>query len=134
MEDLDAAATDAPPAGQRTVVVVEDDPEIRDLELFLLGAEGYQVVGLPDGDAVVQTVRDVRADLIVLDLMLPGKNGNMILDELGADAATRDVPVIVVSAYTPQLVATAQVKSVLAKPFDVTDLLDTVQRTLDHAN
>lgn len=134
MEDLDAAATDAPPAGQRTVVVVEDDPEIRDLELFLLGAEGYQVIGLPDGDAVVETVRDARADLVVLDLMLPGKNGNMILDELGADAATRDVPVIVVSAYTPQLVATAQVKSVLAKPFDVTDLLDTVQRTLDHAN
>jgi DNA-binding response OmpR family regulator len=118
-------------AGRRTIVVVEDDPEIRELESFLLGAEGYRVVGLPDGEDVASTVREVSADLVLLDLMLPKKHGNAVLTELGGDPTTRDVPVIVVSAYTKQLTRTSQVKQVLAKPFDVTDLLDAVHGTLE---
>lgn len=117
--------------GRRTIVIVEDDPEIRELETFLLGAEGYRVVGLPDGEGVAATVRDVHADMVLLDLMLPKKSGNAVLVELGADEATRGVPVIVVSAYTKKLVSTPQVKQVLAKPFDVTDLLDAVHGTLE---
>lgn len=118
-------------AGRRTIVVVEDDPEIRELESFLLGAEGYRVVGVADGEGVSAAVREGPADMVLLDLMLPRKSGNEVLVELQNDAATRDVPVIVVSAYTQKLVRTAQVKQVIAKPFDVTDLLDAVHSTLE---
>jgi DNA-binding response OmpR family regulator len=117
--------------GRRTIVVVEDDPEIRELESFLLGAEGYHVIGLPDGEGVAETVREAQADMVLLDLMLPKKNGNAVLAELTNDAATCNVPVIVVSAYTKTLVPTGQVKQVIAKPFDVTDLLDAVHGTLE---
>lgn len=114
-----------------TIVVVEDDPEIRELESFLLVAEGHRVVGLPDGDAVAETVRRVGADLVLLDLMLPRKHGNVVLEELGSDLATATVPVIVVSAYPHQLRPTDQVRRVLPKPFDVTDLLDAIATIAD---
>jgi DNA-binding response OmpR family regulator len=126
---MSAAATTVP--GRRTIVIVEDDPEIRELESFLLGAEGYQVIGLPDGEGVAATVRESHADMVLLDLMLPKKSGNAVLLELAADASTRDVPVIVVSAYTKRLAPTGQVRQVIAKPFDVTDLLDAVHGTLE---
>jgi len=125
-------SADAPTvAGRRTIVVVEDDPEIRELESFLLGAEGYRVVGLPDGEGVSAAVREANADLVLLDLMLPRKHGNDVLAELLEQADTRDVPVIVVSAYTKQLVRTPQVKQVLTKPFDVTELLDAVHDSFE---
>lgn len=119
--------------GRRTVVVVEDDPEIRELETFLLGAEGYRVVALPDGDEVAATVKKTDADLVLLDLMLPGRPGNLVLQDLEQDLDTKKVPVIVVSAYPRQLEATPQVRRVLAKPFDVTDLLDAVAHELESA-
>lgn len=113
-------------AGRKTILIVEDDPEIRELESFLLGAEGYAVVGLADGELAAKTAAEVHADVVLLDLMLPGKHGNQVLQELGADASTRGVPVIVVSAFPRQLQRTEQVKVVLSKPFDVTELLDSV--------
>jgi len=119
-------------AGRRTIVVVEDDPEIRELEVFLLGAEGYRVVGLEDGEGVLDTVHSTSADLVLLDLMLPKKSGNTVLKELSGDEHASLVPVIVVSAYTKQLARTPQVQRVLAKPFDVTDLLDAVHDALSH--
>lgn len=116
--------------GCHTVLVVEDDPEIRELETFLLGAEGYCVVSLPDGEEVLERAKAEGVDLVLLDLMLPRKHGNQVLEELRNDPATSEVPVIVVSAYPKQLQNTPQVKMVLAKPFDVTDLLDAVGETV----
>jgi len=125
------SADDPVVAGRRTIVVVEDDPEIRDLETFLLATEGYHVVGLADGEEVAATVKHVRADVVLLDLMLPRKNGNAVLQELQRDPATNRVPVIVVSAYTKQLRGTPQVKRVIAKPFDLTELLDAVAASFE---
>ena len=113
------------------VVVVEDDGEIRDLETFVLGAEGNHVVGGADGEAAAPTVKKEGADLVLLDLMLPGKDGNAVLADLQADPATANVPVIVVSAYTERLRATPQVKRIVPKPFDINELLEAVTRELD---
>jgi CheY-like chemotaxis protein len=118
--------------GRKMVVVVEDDPETRELELFLLAAEGYQVVGVPDGEAAAQAIEREAADLVILDLMLPGKDGLEVLAELGREPRTAQTPVIVVSAYVGHMggrsaLRTApQVKRILDKPFDVTELLDAV--------
>src|SRR6185312_12535223 len=104
----------------------------RELELFLLGAEGYQVIGVPDGETAKETIKREAADLVILDLMLPGKDGVHVLAELAEDPATAAVPVIVVSAYVGHmggrdaLRRMAQVKLVLEKPFDITVLLDAV--------
>jgi CheY-like chemotaxis protein len=115
---------------RKKIVVVEDDPELRDLETFLLGAEGYDVVGVPDGTTAAATVKRERADLVLLDLMLPGKDGNAVLEDLSMDPETSRAPVIVVSAFLAQLRVTPQVRKVLSKPFDVTDLLDAIAREI----
>ena len=78
-------------------------------------------------------------DLVVLDLMLPGKDGLEVLAELARAPATASIPVIIVSAYVSQvggraaLLKTAQVKRILNKPFDITELLDAVARELGAA-
>lgn len=130
------AETAAAAPGSKKLVVVEDDPETRELELFLLASEGYQVVGVPDGDAAAEIVKREAADLVVLDLMLPSKDGLEVLAELGREAATSSTPVIVVSAYVnrmggrDKLRTVPQVKRILDKPFDITELLDAVAHEL----
>lgn len=133
---VDAAA---PVAGRKKLVVVEDDPETRELELFLLGSEGYNTIGLPDGEAAAETIRREHADLVLLDLMLPHKDGVQVLAELARDPATASTPVIVVSAYIDRstfrdaLRGSTQVKRILEKPFDITELLEAVEHELGAA-
>jgi CheY-like chemotaxis protein len=115
-------------ATRRKVVVVEDDPEIRDLECFLLATEGYLVVGLASGGGAADVIRREQPDLVLLDLMLPDKSGNEVLAELADDPLTAETPVVVASAYPSELQRTPQVKRLLPKPFELTDLLDAVAK------
>ncbi len=118
--------------GRKTLVVVEDDDETRELEVFLLGSEGYHVIGLPDGEDAVQTIAREHADLVILDLMMPRKDGIAVLEELASEPTTSEVPVILVSAYVDRpavlkaLPRSAQVKQIFRKPFDITGLLEAV--------
>jgi DNA-binding response OmpR family regulator len=129
----------SPVAGRKKLVVVEDDPETRELELFLLKSEGYQASGVADGEHAAEAVKREGADLVILDLMLPHKDGLQVLSELGADPATAATPVIVVSAYVQRMGGlshfrrTRQVRCILEKPFDVTELLAAVSRELGGA-
>lgn len=121
--------------GRKKLVVVEDEPEIRELEVFLLAAEGYQVFGLKDGEGAKETTKEQRADLVLLDLMLPRKDGFVVLDELEHDPATSRTPVIVVTAFAHSASREAlrrrpQVKRIIEKPFDISDLLDAVAAEL----
>lgn len=127
-------------ADRRKIVVVEDDPETREIEVFLFGAEGYHVIGLPDGETAAEVIKREAPGLVVLDLMLPGKSGLAVLEELAQDPATAATPVLVVSAClqsrgTRELLRRQpQVKRVLEKPFDITELLEAVARELDRAS
>jgi DNA-binding response OmpR family regulator len=117
----------------KKVVVVEDDPELRDLETFVLTAEGYESVGVADGGSVAGVVRREAPDAVLLDLILPDKHGNDVLAELAADPATATTPVIVVSGYLRQLRRTPQVASVLPKPFEIGDMLEEVASVVGRA-
>lgn len=122
--------------GRKTLVVIEDDDETRELEVFLLGSEGYHVIGLPDGEDAVETISREAADLVILDLMMPRKDGIAVLEELASEATTVDVPVILVSAYVDRpavlkaIPTSSQVKQIFRKPFDITGLLEAVAQHL----
>jgi CheY-like chemotaxis protein len=118
-------------APARKIVVVEDEPEVRELESFLLESEGYEVVGVPDGESAAPVIREELPALVLLDLMLPHKDGNGVLDDLASDPSTARIPVIVVSAFIDRLRRTSQVRGVLTKPFDPSELLDAVAREID---
>jgi two-component system alkaline phosphatase synthesis response regulator PhoP len=122
----------APGSGEKRILVVEDSDEIRELLGFVLEAEGYQVVALEDGRDVVETARSLRPSLITLDLALPGKDGWAIVRELQDDDETRDIPILVISAYTRELDAPLRrrVARVISKPFYITQVVSEVEEIL----
>ena len=118
--------------GDKSILVVEDSDEIRDLLGLVLEAEGYRVVTLDDGRNVVEMARELRPALITLDLALPGKDGWAIVRELQDDTATGDIPILVISAYTRELDAPLRrrVARVISKPFYITQVVSEVEDIL----
>lgn len=117
----------------RVVVIGEDDEPIAVLLRDALNDEpGYQAVVVPDGALLLDTVRQVHADLLILDIMMPGLNGFEIFDKVRDDPEIRKMPVLFVSAATKQFepeFTQREITEVIAKPFDLNDFLDRV-RTL----
>src|SRR6184192_2607965 len=111
---------------KRVVVIGEDDEPIAVLLRDSINDEqGYQAVVVADGALVLETVRQVHADLLILDIMMPGLNGLEVYDRVREDATIRDMPVLFVSANLPQFEGEfkrRKITSVLTKPFDLNEL------------
>ena len=118
---------------KKVVVIGEDDEPIARLLRDAISDEpGYQAVVVSDGALVLETVRQVHADLLILDIMMPGLNGLEVYDRVREDSGILDMPVLFVSANLPQFqrdFRERKITSVLTKPFDLNDLLERV-RTL----
>ncbi|MCL6634463.1 MAG: response regulator, partial [Peptococcaceae bacterium] len=80
------------------ILVVDDERNILELIRFNLEREGYQVLTAPDGVKGMELARREKPDLIVLDVMLPGVSGLEICRELHQDPATKNIPIIMLSA------------------------------------
>jgi len=116
---------------KKVVVIGEDDELIALLLRDAISDEpGYRAVVVADGALVLETVRQVHADLLILDIMMPGLSGFEVYDRVREDADVREMPVLFVSATTPQFDREFQrrsITSVLTKPFDLNDLLERVR-------
>jgi two-component system phosphate regulon response regulator PhoB len=87
----------------RHIVIIEEEPDIAELLARRFGSEGFRVATATDGRAGLHAVHLDRPDLILLDLLLPTMNGWEVCRSLKANLATRDIPVIIVSAIgTPE--------------------------------
>lgn len=120
------------PANARTVLVVEDDDAVSALLVDLLNERGYHAVPAFDGRTALSLARRLKPHLITLDLAVPGIDGAGVLQRLKADPSTRDIPVVVISAFTQILPAGERKKLayLLGKPFDVSEVLEVVQATV----
>ena len=119
-------------ARKRVVVVGEDDEPIAFLLRDSLNDEpGYQAVVVPDGALVLETVRQVHADVLILDIMMPGLSGFEVYDRIKADPTIRDMPVLFMSAaaaaHTEDF-RTRGITDILEKPFDLNELIDRVKK------
>lgn len=83
---------------KETILVIEDEEDIQELLRYNLERDGYAVVSCLSGEDGLRTIEDRRPDLILLDLMLPGMDGKEICRRLKRDAATADIPVIMLTA------------------------------------
>src|SRR5690349_9056301 len=84
---------------KKAIIVVEDNEPIAELVKDTLNSEpDYQAVTVNDGARALEVIRSVKASLILLDLHLPGLDGLQIYDLLQAEANTRDIPVIFLTA------------------------------------
>src|SRR5215472_3227973 len=116
--------------GQKTVLVIEDDPWTRTITTALLAGEGFAVVEAKNGEEGLKQAREHAPDAILLDLALPTKSGLEVLRELKESDSTRTIPVIVVSAYGTLMNDSdaQQTVGVIQKPFDYDDLVGQVER------
>lgn len=116
----------------KRVLVVEDDESVSSLLVDLLEDRGFKAIPALDGQTAIELAREHQPDLITLDLALPGSDGHQVLASLKADPRTRDIPIVVISAFTQILPAGERKKLayLLGKPFDVTEVLEVVQATV----
>src|SRR3989344_2773392 len=111
---METANTETVSPRSKTILVVDDDVSILDLFELALVREGFNAMRLPSGDKVVQIVtkKSSIVDLIILDLMLPGKDGVAILKELKKHGSTH-VPIFIVTA---KALPAAEVESLKKEP------------------
>lgn len=114
------------------ILVADDDPSVRELCQIILATEGYEVLLAEDAAQGIALAREQHPDLILLDWMMPGVDGMDALLILKGDAATQDIPVIMLTALDgmPQITLATYngADGYVTKPFDVPDLLSLVRR------
>jgi CheY-like chemotaxis protein len=118
------------PGHQRSVLVVDDDPDIREVMQTILELHGYEVLVAADGaEALHQLQEGARPSLILLDLMMPGMNGLEFRAAQLLDPALATLPVVALTgAATAAAEAEAEGLRVIFKPITMEDLLAEVDR------
>lgn len=115
--------------GCQRALIVEDDPAIRRLLEKLLSRNILEIESASDGRTAIEMLGDGNYSVVILDLMVPEKNGFEVIDFLKKSGSR--VPVVVVSAVSQQALARIDrdvVKLVISKPFDVDELVQAVVR------
>jgi two-component system, OmpR family, alkaline phosphatase synthesis response regulator PhoP len=116
------------------IIFAEDDVSIARLVIFRLNKEGYEVIHFKDGEHVVQNIRIIKPHLILLDRMMPIKNGLTILREIKSDDAISDIPVIFLTSESKENSIEDSIKlgaaDYIIKPFSTNDLLLRIKKAL----
>jgi DNA-binding response OmpR family regulator len=108
-----------------SVLVVDDETDIREAVAELLADEGYQVLDAADGEEALRKARAFHPDVVLLDLMMPGMNGWEFCAQRKGDPELASIPVIVLSALGR--VQGIDAAGYLQKPFELDDLLTAVR-------
>jgi CheY-like chemotaxis protein len=121
-----------------TVLVCDNEEPLRALVRGALELGDYEIVEARDGDESVELARSCEPDLIVLDMMMPGRTGLEVLDELRADAQFATTPVIMLTARAQAQDRAAAVEAgvsrFLSKPFSPLELAATVEELLGNGS
>jgi CheY-like chemotaxis protein len=118
---------------RQTILIVEDDDDLRGFYATVLGLEGYATRQAPDGLAALRIVESSPPDLVLLDLSLPLISGVVVYQEIAEQAVTRHIPVVVITAAAPETLDPVKMPCVLHKPVTSELLLQTVRECLDSA-
>jgi CheY-like chemotaxis protein len=113
------------PAACRTVMVVDDEPDVRFLLRVTLEGAGYGVVEAAHGKAALEQVRHSPPQLVVTDQMMPLMNGGELIKRLRADESTKAIPIVMISGTRS---AQAGADAMLGKPFEPHELIGLVDR------
>ena len=119
------------------IYIVEDDAEIRELEVYALKSSGFESKAFESGKALDEEVKEMVPDLFILDIMLPGEDGLSILKRLRTQENTKNVPIIMLTAKSSEL---DKVKGFdlgaddyIAKPFGILEFVSRVRALLRRA-
>ncbi len=117
----------------KNILVVDDDPDILDAIQFVLEDAGYNVKTTQKGE-YAENLHKNLPDLIILDVLLSGKDGRTICQKLKSQEDTKNVPIIMISAHpsAQQTVKEVGADGFIAKPFDISMLLSKVGHSLQN--
>ena len=113
---------------------VDDDNTIRDIEVYTLIQTGFEAKGFADGISMLEALKTEKPELIVLDIMLPGKDGVDVLKEIRGNPETRKIPVIMATAKGTEMDKIQGLDTgaddYLVKPFGVMEMVSRIKAVL----
>ena len=113
---------------------VDDDNTIRDIEVYTLTQTGFEAKGFADGISMLEALKTEKPELIVLDIMLPGKDGVEVLKEIRQSPETRRIPVIMATAKGTEMDKIQGLDTgaddYLVKPFGVMEMVSRIKAVL----
>ena len=117
---------------KKNILVVDDEPDIIEILQTMLEDAGYEVESTQRGDEVERLAEELQPDLIILDILILGKDGRDLAKSLKNHAATRHIPILIISAhpYAEQDIREVGNADFLAKPFDMDDLFARVSSSI----
>jgi twitching motility two-component system response regulator PilH len=118
------------------VLIVDDSPTEQHVFCKALERHGYETVVASDGEEAIATAEQVRPEVIVMDVVMPGMNGFQATRRLSRNPVTAEIPVVIVSAKgqeTDRIWGLRQgAAQYLVKPIDIKDLVTAVEAALGH--
>ncbi|MBV8389274.1 MAG: response regulator [Mucilaginibacter sp.] len=120
----------------RKIIVVDDNEDILEIIKLILEGYDYEVVTLADGGRLFESIREFKPDLLLLDIMLGNMDGRDLCKAIRLNDETKALPIIFVSAshnLSDRFMAMGSNVDFLAKPFDITELVDKVALNLSAA-
>jgi DNA-binding response OmpR family regulator len=124
---------------RKYVLIVDDDPDLVETVAMLLESKGYEVGKAYDGIEGEEAIKKRHPDVVVLDVMMPRKNGYQLCKELKANEATRGIPILLLTAVGDAVPTTSyshyegmstEAEDFLPKPVDAHTLVEAVERLL----
>src|SRR5512133_3387065 len=119
---------------KKKILIVEDEESLLKLESILLTSKGYEVRGVPNGMAALESLKEEQPDLILLDIMLPEIDGFEVCRRIKSEPTTKHIPIIMLTAKKSRedMARGEQVGAdwYITKPFKSAMVIETIQRFL----
>lgn len=120
------------------IAIVEDQAAIAELLHDVLDDAGYMPIMITDPEVALESIKHSRADIVLLDIMMPKRNGWEVLDDLRSDEATKETPVVLTSAVYDRIgrrpLPFGGPIRFAAKPFEICDLITTIEDLRERAS
>jgi len=116
----------------KTILIVDDEPDILKIVSFRLEANGYKILLAKNGQEALDLVQNKRPDIVLLDLRLPDIDGCEVCRKIKADKTLKDIPVIFLTASQfrniKEMMKESKADDYLSKPFEPKELLEKVKK------
>ena len=120
---------------KKKILLVDDQEDLIELTRRLLQSRGYEFIGLTEGEGALEIIKKESPDLVILDMIMPGKDGAQICKEMKSDTTTRHIPVIL---STGQMLKAGdfsqdgftEADGYLMKPFEIDEMINKIKDLL----
>ncbi|MBN1794631.1 MAG: response regulator [Candidatus Omnitrophica bacterium] len=117
------------------ILIIDDSPTVREKISSLLAEEGYEVFAEGNAAKAIESIKEIRPDLVILDIMMPEMDGYTLLRHIRKEKAFAALPVLMLSAKEEEgmkdLFSLEGISGYMQKPFQDEDLIDLIDKTLE---